>query len=767
MTQNYKLEESAISRLYDFSGVQDSFSYRAQSRALRLAAILVSNEGECLPFSGEIADFYYPGGFSDALLVRHQKRFTAVWNDKIRHRMKRFQLPLCHRRAEELICETLCLPLETVLTDALVRRAVVASCLVPLRQKVGSCFATAPAIMIHECHPLIYLEDLYELLSTGRLIRVIAGVEYAVPLSLNSGVGDLRRPFSRESCHCPGLMNALKVGSVEELQKITAPFIHQKITIEELIIKLTPPAHLKEAKAAFKSGVDSALLRAWEFTLASLSEVKMEFSRWNLYQSLGLNPEEPGGIGEALYRAIDQELQEANWKIQEFHNEALHAFEQLRMAEKLLAQSSSEPEARRLRAEAQGRLHHFHTCQEIRDTWSQKAEKLAQSFSSLIAHYDAEFPKFFQEIYDPEMVEFGSDVYEDTPAGFRLVYKHGRADASLWTPICDRDELIRSLVDFFTLTETDAPLTTLVIQHVRSEAFIQFALERMRLQGRTPWSYISGGTVDTLVKTYFSRETPPVQESRWVDSPLDLLIFILDTLKTVSTHQPLLMHSPTHAFLLQPNWDLVREGSEETGFTYTWIRDRFLRPMQTFYQEMHFSKEAQLFLMQKFSTTFTPAETMTAAELRNMLIDLNCKNVDSQLYSMLPLIPRERCPAVLQKLIGASPPIFDYPEYLTLIEIVEMAKALLASHAGSALHLEIIERARALGIAPRPFLFADTNWLHLYFAFVVNPGTGQLELWRTDPTGTLGAPMTAWNSYLSGVDRSPWVIFPTLLKIGM
>src|SRR5262249_897492 len=62
-----------------------------------------------------------------------------------------------------------------------------------LRQNVGSCFATAPAIIIHDEQPLQYFKDLNELLNTGRLKRTFGGVEYTAPLSISWGAGDLKK----------------------------------------------------------------------------------------------------------------------------------------------------------------------------------------------------------------------------------------------------------------------------------------------------------------------------------------------------------------------------------------------------------------------------------------------------------------------------------------------------------------------------------------------------------------------------------------------
>ena len=63
-------------------------------------------------------------------------------------------------------------------------------------RSAGSCFATAPAIIIHDELPELFLKDLNELLSTGRLKRTFGGDEYSVPFSVSWGIGDLGRQFT-------------------------------------------------------------------------------------------------------------------------------------------------------------------------------------------------------------------------------------------------------------------------------------------------------------------------------------------------------------------------------------------------------------------------------------------------------------------------------------------------------------------------------------------------------------------------------------------
>ena len=166
------------------SGIQDSYSYRALSLARDLAKILVDDKGQLLPFKGVLPYFLDPLGTSDDTIRSHQSNFLKRWNGDLEFikKFRKFSLPLCHRKAEEMVRATLLLAPTVPLTDVHVRRAAVTACLTPLRQNVGSCFATAPAILAQQQHLDLFVDDLYELLTAGRLRRVADGVQYTVPL---------------------------------------------------------------------------------------------------------------------------------------------------------------------------------------------------------------------------------------------------------------------------------------------------------------------------------------------------------------------------------------------------------------------------------------------------------------------------------------------------------------------------------------------------------------------------------------------------------
>ena len=689
--------EARFSYLFDLSVIQESFRFRALNRARFIAIALVDEKGEIkkeflknlIALLEKEGTIFYPDGSNDSLIYEHILNFLKRLNkeDALIKSLKRFQMPLCHKWAERLVIETLGIHLNGSPTNALIRAAVLCACLTPLRQNVGSCFATAPAILIQREQVQLLIDDLYQLLSTGKLKRTFGGVEYAIPLSSSTGIGDLKKNLIASDLKakvgfCPGLIVAMEsVGAIptgrrieelgEKLQEIIQAYakgknyftaedlirsvLMDKLSLNEedlekvhvleiaqfkssrLVIGMPDPGisrrleqiqtfvqKEKEARAAFKGICDNSLLKAWEFTLASFSEVKMEFSRWNLYLSLGLAPEEPGGIGEVIYKIIDEKISAINHKIEEYQKQYEIAFDQVRATEALLRNAASESDARRLQAEYQSRAYHMRSCLDMRDKVYSQGSNYSTLFSFLVKQYDQKFPEYFQEIYDAEMQDFQGEQYNDSPAGFRLVYKHGRPDPSLWTLIYTADQYIDALLDFFSATETQVAaaceweggekevldLTSAIVSHVRSKTFLETALRRMAKVQKKPWAYISGGTVTTLLKTYYCRENEFTREEKWVESESELLIFILDVLKNLppkisdpffkDPNTGMLMNSPSHVFLLLPGQEGLHQGSQEEIFTYTWVRDEIFLPSQRFYTDMRLSSAEQSFLLDVF-----------------------------------------------------------------------------------------------------------------------------------------------------------------------
>ena len=240
--------EKKLSYLCDLSQVQDSFRVRSERRALLIAQFLIDDKGELrkeplsqlLQLLEESGQIFYAFGPHDALLLHHQiKILKKLAQDPAFYKtIKRFQKPLCHRGAEGLIRETFLLSSATLITDADIRRAVLSACLTLLRQNVGSCFATAPGIIIHEEQLDNFLADLLELLSTGKLKRTFAGVEHSVPLSPSSGVGDLKKYITSMIAVSPGLRAGIEAAGITFREELVTPYLKRKITVEDLIREL-------------------------------------------------------------------------------------------------------------------------------------------------------------------------------------------------------------------------------------------------------------------------------------------------------------------------------------------------------------------------------------------------------------------------------------------------------------------------------------------------------------------------------------------------
>lgn len=929
-------EYDELSRRMDKTRIQESCAARNILRTRRLANLLINDEGELLlPLFPRIikhltAHLYFLGP-DRQYDTKRQEHILRVLNQlhtskELQKLLKMIGKPFSHKYADQIIRDTLGHPSQLPVTDAHTRRAALAAWLCYLRQSLGSCFATAPAIIVHDEQPERFLKDINEMLNTGRLKRTFEGKEYSVPISNSWGTGDLRRQVvfhknqednKLDLWMAPGLLEALEAVNVidaqdtlqQRIQRLKSLLVdmiqrwetnqphflmevegiiqhlllqHLGITIKEVIeyenrpremihggllmhISRSPVAsggkgevcalyltQFEIAKNAFKAVVDNALLKSWEFTVASFAETKANFTRWNLYSSLGLGSQEEGGIGHCLFTMLKTKLDETNRKVQEYQQEYEILYPQLKYLEARFKSASTEQEMRWMKVEYQSKVNEFYTFEEMRDKTNHKAHRYANLYDLLIDAYDSLFPQYFQEVYDADIHDVSVGPYDDSPAGFRLLYKHGRANTSQWTYIKSPNDFIDALVNFFVVVESElkgmqnfqgleedlSDITTAIVSHLKTPLFLETAFHRMALAHKTPmiknplenlekiekkpWVYTSGGSMETLVSCYFSRGQKPTDMERWVENPAELLVFIIDTLKQQpyalmdefikNPQRSMLIHSPTHAFLLKPGLQPLQSAWQTEAFTYTWMRDQFIRPMERFLDQMALNGAEMDFIVQELIET-VPHEykhmlnrifshipgRMGPPELRSYLdslIDselgirygnraiLTNEEIDSALYSMLPLFPNYELANRLKNLFSQLPGINESVEH-SLFQLIDgfvgrfgekpfihakqlqnIAKSLLVlSGIGSSTaidyHVLISQKAQQLGYAfPPPIIFADTNWVKDEFGFLLNPGSGQFELWRLDFLGSNGSPMQAWKQWLNGSQKNPkWGIY--------
>ncbi len=725
-------EYDVFSQRVDLSQLQESCSVRTTIRARQLAEKLIADDGELnLDFLShaivELKKYCYslgPNRQYDSARQRHiiNALQTLEQDKELQRLLKTISRPYSHKIADQILRDTLRLSPNQPLTDAVARRAVLSAWFCYLRQNVGSCFATAPAIIVQGEQPHLFFQDMKELLDTGRIKRTFGGNEYVVPLSSSSGIGEFKKNvlFFAENKqaienlgYSPGLLQALEtVGIIDSslglkqrvdlarklivdalqpvLEGKTYLFLsaedvikillmnHLQITAKDLqdyenrprglmqtgLVVAAPIAkgkgkneacatffqQMELAKKAFNSLMDNPLLKMWEYSLASFAETKPGFTRWNMYASLGFNADQPGGIADCLYREVKSRLDESNAKVRQFQDEYEMIYGQLKFIEGRLRSASSEKEAQWGKIEYESKRGEFRTIEELRDREHFKAGRFANLMNDLLDKYDALFPRYFQEVYDADMHEVKAGPYDDSPAGFRLLYKHGRENTSQWTLIYTPAEFIEALSSFFVMTEPEivhaadmegledelSHLITRLVSHVKTDEFLISAFHRMAQAhnaplikdplehlekiDKKPWAYTSGGTMDNLLACYFKSEEKPKVVERWVENELELLVFFVDTIKQMphnisdkylaSPDLSLLIHSPTHAFTFKPGMPLMKKAVETEGFTYTRVRDQFVLPAEHFIEFMFLDEEMMAFLLEKITKLVPPSLRM-------------------------------------------------------------------------------------------------------------------------------------------------------------
>lgn len=914
-------EYDDLSKRLDRSKIQESGAVRGLLRARNIAILLIDEKGNLDLKKIEIAiealkrHLYFLGTLRIEDALRQKHMLTALEYllkcQTTQKLIKQFSRPESHPGAEKVIRETLDIPSNTVLTDALVRQAALSAWLTYLRQSVGSCFATAPAILIQTEQADQFLMDLKEMLDTGRLKRVANGVEIHAPISTSWGVGDLRKPILVESenensfrdiGYQPGILaglveagiiegkNPLKEKIIQSRDLVrkalkrteksglyfvtTAENIFKSILLEHFEINeqilrdyLSRPREMvfgglmlqmphasrgqrgtgelcaqfleafEEAKSAFKRLAENALLKTWEFTVASFSETKSDFTKWNMYVSLGMDAKEQNGIGYSLYEAIKDRLDRANQKVQEYQQEYEALYSQLIFAEGRVKSATTEKEIRWLKAEYQSRYNEFQTFEIIRNREHARAQRLSNLYNDLIRHYMNLFPRYFQEVYDAEVHEVLHGIWDDRPAGFRLLFKHGRMNTAQWSRIDTPQQYSDALASFFSMTESEishsddfegleqdiSDMVTRVINHVKTKDFLESAIWRMAARynepllknplehldsiSKKPWAYTSGGNIYSLITGYFNLKESPTQVERFVENEMELLVFIIDSLKLLShkvtdpyltsADKKMLMFSPTHAFNLKPGLSEFKSTWENQSFTFTWVRDELVYPMQSYWESYVFTRERYEVIIQaivpkiplnfqpRFKELFNefPGE-MSPSDMAGLIYDkasfdrglmaqgrplLEKHVIDEIFFNNLPIMRGEDIKDRAEEVLKSLPEFKEswlinldsLSGELTARDIIDYFAAVVLKETNQTSfsddYMNLIVKAARLQkiLPPAPIIFADTNWTNYYFSFLVSPATGLLELWRTDRLGLKGAPMSEWKIWLNGSKRDP------------
>ena len=345
----------------------------------------------------------------------------------------------------------------------------------------------------------------------------------------------------------------------------------------------------------------------------------------------------------------------------------------------------------------------------------------------------------------------------------------------------ENEILLPSSLDSSFLSE----LTTKLIQFIQEDRFLSGSLARSVASGRSaPWNYISGGTMQALVQSYFSRNDPLTEVAFLPKSEEDLLDFLLNLKEELK--KTLLIHSPTHAFIL--HLDQLSENAKEwiqedrRGVEKWKLNEEKQEYLAHLFSERLSSFQKPLFLhlfRQTHSASTLQGFRSNLLECLQSMKEIPSSFLDAFLYEQTPLLEnreiKEALYAILNPLCKKHELSFskaaqmiemEQAPFLGGFDLVQIAKSIILQISSTPFSnidwdLEIGSIARSSHVFyPHPILFADTNWSGWFFGFVFNAFTKRLELWRLTRSGLQGFPMTEWNLWFSPSNKIPWVVLP-------
>ncbi|EPJ28460.1 hypothetical protein [Chlamydia psittaci] len=837
---------------------------------------------------------------------------------EIRERIKKLFVP-SYRVIQDLIRNTLALPTEIELTPIHVRQAALTAMFSYLRQDVGSCFATAFAILVHQEYPSLFIKDIDDLLTSGKLTRIIGTREISVPMNLSGCIGELFKPLRVLDLYpdpiaklsaSPGLQKAFAAAGVIDilddpevrLQQILAheylmsklQHVDDTLTANEIIqrtllhhYQITEQSvratlfqegfYSKEqaffsiehshklsqiqrvysylsayelAKSAFISDTQNPLLKSWEYTLATLADANDTSTLNHIRVALGWDADDPNSLARIIQTFAQEEVEKTRDLIQQCEQTYNEARAQLEYIESRMRNPLNEQDNKilimdhmRFRQELNTALYNWDTAQE-------KAKKLFALPNFLLSFYTKTIPQYFRSSYDAFIQEF-SHLYTDSPAGFRILFTHGRSHPNTWSAIYSINEFVSFVSEFFSSTEVDllgkhgvlglekevSALIHYIVSCIHKNSFQEAAITRILKRhnsvvppsvldnldkiSHTPWVYVSGGTVETLLKDYFENPEELTRVEKHPETAHELAAFFSDALKDLpyaiksyledGAHS-LIASSPTHVFSIIAGSPLFREAWNNDWYSYTWLRDVWVKNHQDFLTNTILNQQGIYTFIERFCSKyslqnltydfhdFCSDHSLSLPELYEKSVRFLKENFPKsekisalyqrrlahQIVQDVPYTSDQQLPEVLDNLssyLGISSRI-TYEKFNTLINQFIPNFSLLSSgeirHLFKGLMMESYQRMyfeediflrlatamRHHNLAyPAPLLFGDSNWAYSYFGFILHPGTQEIDLWQFNYAGLQGYPLENIDKLLSATQ--PWILYANPIDYGM
>lgn len=684
----------------------------------------------------------------------------------------------------KIIRETLGAAENSAVTDADAKRAALAAFLTDLRQEVGSCFATAPARLIRAELPERFFKDIKDLLSLGFLRRILDGIEIEIPAASNWGRGGVDTPFLMEQ------ERSKITHALTEVSGSSFLFVWRRIK------RLSGIQTVRQSLASLKSPYESQwlvrlralticpLAKVWEYTLASMSDIKLDFVHWNSFHALGIDLDHEKGLGTFLKEKMEGRLEHLNSDIEDI-NHHIHMSEQHLNSIGIRAKNAtSESDFMYLKSASNAESARLSGLIAERGALNENASRLSQMLGPLLKGIGTAFTEEFAEVFDPDLnagEENLAFISDDRAAGFRLAYKHGRRDPASWTQIKNAEEWRHTLSLFFggvpaklghlepfdALSPREFQLMMGWVQHWLGELdFVEAAIARCNSnrKGATPWTSVSGGTVHYLLSVYFELPLDDAfrglkEEVKKPSSSEELFAFLLESAFSLplgtkdhlikKPFSGLILLAPEHCATFHPQWSTFYEGWRREQYPYTWVRDHVVECHKERLASFRFdSFTAQAFLERLGPLRINIGDRWSPAQMKRALLPhFPSDFIDMAIYSWLPIVRGDQLDRALAEMsieLGIEKKhsfskVNPHASF-TKLELFDCMRLLGASD-DTCLELA----ARHLGYSLATSLpFSDSNWTREYLSFVLSPTSLKLEVWRTEPGGSSGAPMSQW-----------------------
>jgi hypothetical protein len=619
--------------------------------------------------------------------------------------------------AYDVVRATLQLPIEGKITNFQIRQVILAALLSHLRQgDTSSCFAVSLAIELLSSHLWFCLKDLHQLIQQGKLTRQIDRIYKDIPSVKRISDEDLDKKitFDRQGTliinyqkmgklwQAPGIKVACQAIGINEMESAILQIIKNlnlnnknhllSLNPRDLIYKLcesiTPSSSDLEnlyanACFAFSCQTSSALLRVWENAIANMAEA------------------EEGSLLKK--KIIDVSL------------DALQ----------------------------------YHLCKK-----NYLPSRLLQNFFLVI---QKQLHHSVQLQYDPTIQNKSSKV-----AGFVLSVQHER----ITTPHAFREFIVslvnnsfQELIPDFSDSNEQQELTKicdLLTSYCHTEAFTVYVLARYhplnsqlisQLENPysipyskllfTPWITQIGNNSKAVLRVYFENSSLLESKIFTAQTAEDMLSYIIEMCKHMTVdNKQIFLQNPNqlrplcilgkHRFPFMAGHASLIQAWQQNSLTHEWIQQHVLNPGQTISQTL-ISDSMQNYLLQEMEKRILP-KFFTPVQLTKDLFFFRSQSLNLTIQEYRDLILNH-----FHKI---------YPTPIFLNQLMRQIDTTICQILPPELK-QLLENSA--------IHFADTNWSEgaqdIHFCFVVNPGTGKLEL----------AKCYADKTHLKALDQTYWL----------